>query len=96
MIEDKKRSASQNRLMWAVLNQLTPIDWYGNKLTKEEWKDMITASIKRQKVVPGIDGGFVVLGARTSKMTIKEMNEVIEAAYAFGATHGIRFVEVAA
>jgi hypothetical protein len=33
----------------------------------------------------------VVLGQRTSKMTVKEMNEVIELAYAFGAQNGVKF-----
>ena len=93
-IEKPKRSNQQNALMWAVLTQLEPIDWYGNHLTKEEWKDVITASIKRLRVVPGIDGGFVVCGQNTSNMTIKEMNEVIEAAYALGSTHGVQFVEM--
>ena len=74
-IEKPKRSNQQNALMWAVLTQLEPIDWYGNHLTKEEWKDVITASIKRLRVVPGIDGGFVVCGQSTSNMTIKDMNE---------------------
>ena len=77
--------------MWSILTQLEPIDWYGNHLTKEEWKDVITASLRRQRVVPGIDGGFVVCGERTSKMSIAAMNEVIEAAYALGSTKGITF-----
>ncbi len=87
------RSLAQNALMWAVLTQLTPIDWYGNHLTKEEWKDVITASLKQQKVVPGIDGGFVVCGDHTSRMTIPEMNDVIELAYSVGSQHGIRFID---
>ena len=94
-IEAPRRSTAANDLMWAVLTQLEPIDWHGFKLTKEEWKDVITASLKRQKAVPGIDGGFVVLGARTSKMSGAEISEVIEAAYALGASKGITFTEVA-
>ena len=94
-VEPPKRSLAQNDLMWSLLAQLEPLDWYGNHLTSIEWKDVITASIKRQRVVPGLDGGFVVCGASTSKMSIQEMNEVIEATYAFGATHGITFREAA-
>jgi hypothetical protein len=41
-----------------------------------------------------VDGGFVVLGSSTSKMTKGEMSELIELAYAFGATHGVEFAEV--
>lgn len=88
----KARSISQNSLMWEILTAIAKqVDWYGQKLAKEEWKDVLTASLKKQKAVPGLDGGFVVLGARTSKMTIQEMGDVIELAYAFGAEQGVKF-----
>lgn len=92
-IAEPKRSNVLNAKMWAVLTQLEPIDWYGFRLPKEEWKDVITASLKRQKIVPGIDGGFVVCGQHTSTMPSREIWDVIEAAYALGASKGIRFVE---
>jgi hypothetical protein len=41
--------------------------------------------------VPGIEGGFVVIGARTSKMSIAEMNELIELAVMFGAQQNVKF-----
>jgi hypothetical protein len=82
--------------MWAVLTDLSEqVEWYGQKLTKENWKDVLTASLKRQKVAPGLDGGFVVLGASTSKMTVAEMTELIELAMAFGAEKGVEFKEAA-
>ena len=62
-----------------------------SKLHKEEWKDVLTAALKRQKVVPGIDGGFVIIGARTSKMTVAEMTELIELSTAFGTEQGVKF-----
>lgn len=80
------RSLDQNAKMWAMLTDISrQVIWHGQKLSPEEWKDMITAALKNQKVVPGIDGGFVVLGAHTSKMSIKEMIDVIDFAYAFGS-----------
>lgn len=86
------RSNKQNRLMWANLTDISEqVDWYGNKLHKEEWKDVLTAALKQQKVVPGIEGGFVVLGARTSKMTVAEMTEMIELSTAFGTQQGVKF-----
>lgn len=86
------RTIQQNDLMWALLTEISnQVVWHGQKLTPENWKDVITAALKRQSVVPGIDGGFVVLGQRTSKMSVKELNEVIELAYAFGAQNGVVF-----
>lgn len=80
------RSGEQNRRLWAMLGDVSDqVNWYGQKLQPEEWKDVFSASLKRQAVVPGIDGGFVVLGMRTSKMSIKAMSELIELMFAFGA-----------
>jgi hypothetical protein len=78
--------------MWSVLTDISEqVEWYGRYLSKEEWKDVLTASLRRQKVVPGLDGGFVVCGAATSRMTISEMTELIELAMAFGAEKGVVF-----
>lgn len=86
------RTIRQNDLMWALLTEISnQVVWHGQKLTPGNWKDVLTAALKRQAVVPGIDGGFVVLGQRTSKMTVKELNEVIELTYAFGAQNGVVF-----
>ena len=86
------RSLEQNRMMWANLEDIAQqVTWYGVKLTKDEWKDVLTAALKKQKVVPGIEGGFVVIGARTSKMTAPEMTELIELSTAFGTQQGVKF-----
>jgi len=93
-VKEPTRTLAQNALMWRMLGELSEqVDWYGQKLTDAEWKDVLTASLKKQKAVPGIDGGFVVLGARTSKMSIAEMSELIELMYAFGAQRGVMFIE---
>lgn len=84
-IEQEKRSQEQNALMWSVLTDLSKqVPWHGEKLTKEEYKDLLTAGLKKQRAIPGIDGGFVVLGTSTSKMTKQEMTDLITLAHAFG------------
>lgn len=93
-VRKEKRTEEQNRLMWAALTDVAnQVDWHGQKLTKDEWKDVFTASLKRQKVVPGLDGGFVVLGTSTRKMSKEEMSELLELTLAFGAQHGVTFHE---
>lgn len=84
------RSLQANRKMWATLRDISEqVEWYGKRLTSDEWKQMITAAIKKQEVVPGIEGGFVILGQSTSKMTIAQMNDVIEYAVYFGTGHKV-------
>jgi hypothetical protein len=91
-ISEPTRTLEQNALMWPLLQEVSrQVDWYGQKLTDEEWKDVFSASLKKQKVVPGLDGGFVVCGQRTSKMSKKEFSELIELIYAFGAQKGVKF-----
>lgn len=91
-VKQKTRSLDQNARMWAMLGELSrQLEWHGQYLTAENWKDMCTAALKRQQVVPGIDGGFVVLGSSTRRMTVGEMSELIEFISAFGAQHGVAF-----
>ena len=88
------RSIEQNDKMWAMLMDISKqVVWHGMKLSPEDWKQMTTAALKKYKVVPGIDGGFVVIGASTSRMSIKEMIDVIDFAYAFGSEHNVKWSE---
>lgn len=91
-VKPETRSLEQNARLWAMLTEISQqVDWYGNKLTPEEWKDVFSAAMKRSKVVPGLDGGFVVCGQSTSKMTRAEMSEMQTLMEAFGAERGVRF-----
>lgn len=94
-IKTPTRSLEQNAKLWPLLQKMSvQIDWYGQHLTPHEWKDVLTAGLKKQKVVPGVDGGFVVLGAHTSKMSKSEFSELIELAYAVGTVKGVRWNEM--
>ena len=91
-LRPEKRSDPQNRRMWAMLGDIAEqVDWYGQKLTAEDFKHILSASLKKQRAVPGVDGGFVVLGLSTSKMSKAEMSELQELIEAFGAERGVRF-----
>lgn len=89
-IKDEKRSLEQNDMLWAMLTKISKeVDWYGQKLSPEDWKHVFTAALSKQRTVPGIDGGFVVLGLSTSKMTKKQMSDLIELIYAFASEKGV-------
>jgi hypothetical protein len=91
-IKPSTRSLEQNSRLWAMLTEISrQVDWYGRKLTPDEWKHVFTASLKKQDVVPGLDGGFVVLGMSTSKMTRAEMCDLQTLMEAFGAERNVRF-----
>lgn len=85
-----RRTLPQNDRMWAMLTEIArQVDWYGQKLTPDDWKDVFTASLRRAHVVPGIDGGFVPLGMRTSDMTKEEMSDLFSLIEAFAAERGV-------
>ena len=91
-IKEPTRSLDQNALLWPLLTELSEqVNWYGQRLAPDEWKDVMTAGLKKQKAVPGIDGGFVMVGSRTSKMSKAEFSDLVELIYAFGAERGVRF-----
>lgn len=91
-VKPETRSSAQNKRLWAMLTDISQqVDWYGRKLTPEDWKHIFTAALSKQDVVPGIDGGFVVLGKSTSKMTKGEMAELQTLMEAFGAEKGVKF-----
>ena len=91
-IKPETRSLQQNARLWAMLTDISQqVDWYGRKLTPENWKHVFSAALKKQDVVPGLDGGFVVLGLSTSKMTVGEMADLQTLMEAFGAEKGVRF-----
>ncbi|MCX8581972.1 recombination protein NinB [Gilliamella sp. B3482] len=92
VIDEEKRTLAQNRMMWAVLNDIAKqIEWNGEKLTAEEWKHLITANLHGQKCVKGIQGGLVFMGLSTRKMNKKEFADVVICAEQFGAENGVRF-----
>lgn len=91
-LRPEKRSDAQNRRLWSMLADISKqVNWHGQKLTSEEWKDVFSAALKRTKVVPGLDGGFVVCGQSTSRMTKAEMCELQTLMEAFGVQHGVQF-----
>lgn len=94
---EERRNVDQNSLLWKLLDRISEeVVWHGQKMEPEEWKDMATASLKKQKIVPGMSGGFVVVGSSTRNMTKSEMSELIEVIYAFGAAYGVEWEAEAA
>ena len=94
VVQEKTRTLDQNALLWPLLTAVSrQVVWHGTKLSPDEWKDVFTAALKKQKVVPGIDGGFVVCAQRTSLMPKSEFSDLIELIYAFGAEQGVDFHE---
>jgi hypothetical protein len=91
-VSEPTRNLEQNAAMWAMLTDVSEqVVWHGRRLSPESWKHIFTSSLKKQDVVPGLDGGFVVLGQSTSSMTKREMSDLLELIASFGAQENVRF-----
>jgi hypothetical protein len=90
------RSTDQNSRLWATLKDVSDqVNWYGQMLTPEDWKHVFSAALEKQKLVPGIDGGFVMCGISTSKMSKQKFSDLLEIINAFGAEQGVKWSDPA-
>jgi hypothetical protein len=71
------------------------LKWHGRHLTPDDWKLQFLDALRRAKneelrIVPNIDNtGFVNLSTSSSDLSKKEMSDLIELIYKFGAEHGV-------
>lgn len=91
-VSEPTRSLEQNALLWSRLHDIAEqVEWQGRMLDAESWKHIFSASLKKQDAVPGLDGGFVVLGISTSRMSRHELSDMIELIQAFGAQRDVNW-----
>ena len=94
-VKPRTRSLEQNSRLWAALADISrQIQWPVNgvlmHLPPEDWKDIFTASLRGEmRFTVGTEGGQVLLGQRTSRMTVKEMSDLLELINSFAAKRGI-------
>lgn len=96
IVREPRRNLDQNALLWVLLERfadqlLWPVNGQMVKLSKEEWKDILTAAFSQetQRVAMGLNGGMVILGLRTSKMGKKRFAEFVEFILATAAHRGV-------
>ena len=92
---EPKRTSAQNALLWGLLIDISKqVQHCDQWLDPEDWKDLLTAHFRGQRMMMGLDKrGLVALGMRTSKMSKSEMTEFIEMIRAWGKTEAPVTVE---
>lgn len=94
-----RRTLEQNAKLWAMLGDIArQVPWAVNgvmqHLDAEDWKNIMTATVRQEvRMAAGINGGFVLLGVSTKRMTVAELGELIEFMYSFGADRGVNWSE---
>ena len=83
--------------MWPLLQQFSeqlqwPVNAEYTTLTKEEWKDILTAAFYGETVrlAQGLNGGVVMLGLHTRTFTKKKFCEFIDFIYSEAAHRNVQ------
>lgn len=95
-IKAAKRSLPQNDFLWSMLTDVAQqLPWHGERLRPDDWKLIFMDALNREaRTVPALDGsGFVSLGRSSSDLTKQEMSDLLELIRAFGANHGVKFID---
>lgn len=95
-IKGPARTLPQNDKMWAMLTEVAAqTAWHGDKLSENDWKDLFSGAVKVAgggvRAVPGLEGGIMLLGLRTSEMTVAEMADLLSYIESWGAQNGVVF-----
>ncbi|NRP03276.1 recombination protein NinB [Stenotrophomonas maltophilia] len=85
-LDEPKRTLDQNAAMWPALSDIakqvplviTRRDGSTRQATPYDWKDVLTAAFEEEtEWAPGLRGGVVMLGARTSKYSRRKMGDFL-------------------
>lgn len=96
-IKEKTRTLEQNAFQWPYLQGFSeqmqwPVNGEMTWLSKEEWKDILTAAFEKEtnpRLAAGFDGGIVMLGRRTSKYGKRKFAEWMEWLIAAATLKGV-------
>lgn len=95
-VGEPSRNTDQNAAMWPILEAFSeqlvwPVNGRMEKLSPEEWKDLLSAAFRKEqnRVAQGLDGGFVMLGQRTSRFSKREFSDWLEFLHATAADRDV-------
>lgn len=104
VLDEVKRTLDQNAAMWPALTDfakqvawpVTQRDGSVKQATPDDMKDVLTAAFEEEtRMAPGLRGGFVMLGARTSKYSKRKMADFLTFLRAEGNDRGVVWSEKA-
>lgn len=92
-IRDASRSNDQNAKMWAMLSDISRAKPEGRKWNPETWKCAFMHALGHQvKFCEGLDAsGPFPLGFKSSRLTVRQMADLITCIQEYGDRHQIRW-----
>lgn len=94
-IREASRNLDQNALMWILLGDVSRAKPEGRRWTPEVWKCAFMQSLGHQvQFCEGLDdSGPFPIGFRSSRLTVRQMADLITVIQEYGDRHGIRWTE---
>jgi hypothetical protein len=92
-IKEATRSNEQSAKMYAMLSDISRAKPDGRRWTPDTWKAAFMNSTGHQvQFCEGLDNsGPFPLGFRSSRLTVKQMSDLIEVITEYGSRHGVRW-----
>lgn len=94
-VREATRNVDQNAKMWAMLSDVSRAKPEGRRWTPEVWKCAFMHALGHQvQFCEGLDGaGPFPIGFRSSRLTVKQMADLITVIAEYGDRHGVRWTE---
>lgn len=96
-VREATRNNEQNARMWAMLSDVSRAKPEGRHWTPETWKAAFMHALGHQvQFCEGLDGsGPFPLGFRSSRLTVRQMADLITCIQEYGDRHRVRWTDPA-
>ena len=93
-VREGKRTLDQNAKLWAMLSDISRAKPEGRTHTADTWKALAMHACGFEvQFLMGLDGQPFPNGFKSSRLTKRQMSDLIEWLYAYGAEHGVQWSE---
>lgn len=93
-IREATRSLDANAKLWAMLSDISRAKPEGRTMTAELWKAVFMQACGHEvQFLNGLDGLPFPAGFRSSRLTVRQMADLISFVAAYGDQHGVKWSE---
>lgn len=93
-IREATRNTGQNDRMWAMLSDISRAKPEGRKHTPEVWKALFMHALGYEtRFEMGLSGEPFPMGFRSSRLTVRQMADLITFIAEYGDRYGVRWTE---
>jgi NinB protein len=93
-VKEATRSLDSNAKLWAMLSDVSRAKPDGRTHTAEVWKALfMNACGYEMQFLQGLDGNPFPAGFRSSRLTVRQMADLITFVAAYGDRHGVKWSE---